>query len=148
MSEHRVARQERLTQTVAYATLALLAFAANSILCRLALRDATIDPATFSSVRLVSGAAMLLMVMSWTRGNIRSGTARSWASPAMLFLYAVPFSFAYTRLSAGTGALILFGAVQVTMLLSAARSGETLLPTQWLGVFIALAGLVYWYFQG
>ena len=61
----------------------------------------------------------------------------------MLFLYAVPFSFAYTRLSAGTGALILFGAVQVTMLVSAARSGETLRPTQWLGVLIALAGLMY-----
>jgi drug/metabolite transporter (DMT)-like permease len=61
----------------------------------------------------------------------------------MLVLYAVPFSFAYTRLSAGTGALILFGAVQVTMLVSAAKSGETLLLTQWLGVLIALAGLVY-----
>jgi drug/metabolite transporter (DMT)-like permease len=143
VSDHRVARQERLTRTVVYATLALLAFAANSILCRLALRDATIDPATFSSVRLVSGAAMLLMVMSWARGDIGGGTVTSWASPAMLFLYAVPFSFAYTRLSAGTGALILFGAVQVTMLLSAARSGETLRRTQWLGVLIALVGLVY-----
>jgi drug/metabolite transporter (DMT)-like permease len=143
VSEHRVARQERLTPTVVYATLALLAFAANSILCRLALREATIDPATFSSVRVVSGAAMLLLVMSGTRGYIGSGTVRSWASPVMLFLYAVPFSFAYTRLSAGTGALILFGAVQVTMLVSAARSGETLLPTQWLGVLIAVAGLVY-----
>ena len=68
---------------------------------------------------------------------------RSWALPAMLFLYAVSFSFAYTQLSAGTGALILFGAVQVTMLGAAARSGETLLPTQWLGIVIALAGLVY-----
>jgi drug/metabolite transporter (DMT)-like permease len=126
-----------------YATLALLAFAANSVLCRLALREASIDPATFSTIRLASGAAMLLLVVSWTRGEIRSGTVRSWASPAMLFLYAVPFSFAYTRLSAGTGALILFGAVQVTMLLSAARSGETLRPTQWLGVLIALAGLSY-----
>ena len=76
VSEHRVAREERLTQTVVYATLALLAFAANSVLCRLALREATIDPATFSSVRVVSGAAMLLLVMSWTRGNMvvaRSG---------------------------------------------------------------------------
>jgi drug/metabolite transporter (DMT)-like permease len=130
-------------RTIIYATLALLAFAANSVLCRLALREATIDPATFTSVRVVSGAAMLLVVMSWTRGNIRSGTAGSWTSPAVLFLYAVPFSFAYTRLSAGTGALILFGAVQVTMLVSAARSGETLLPLQWLGFAIALAGLVY-----
>ena len=100
-------------------------------------------PATFSSVRVVSGAAMLLLVMSCTRGDIGSGTVRSWTSAAMLFLYAVPFSFAYTRLSAGTGALILFGAVQVTMLASAARSGETLLPTQWLGVIIAVAGLVH-----
>ena len=142
MSEHRVARQERLTQTVIYATLALPACAANSILCRLALREVTIDPATFSSVRMVSGAAMLLVVMSWTRGDIGSAVT-SWASPAMLFLYAAPFSFAYTPLSAGTGALILFGAVQVTMLVSAARSGETLLPTQWLGVVMAFAGLAY-----
>ena len=86
---------------------------------------------------------MLLVVMSWTRGNIGRAAVRSWASPAMLFLYAVPFSFAYTRLSTGTGALILFGAVQVTMLISAARLGETLLPMQWLGVLLALAGLVY-----
>jgi drug/metabolite transporter (DMT)-like permease len=126
-----------------YATLALLAFAANSVLCRLALREASIDPATFSTIRLASGAAMLLLVVSWTRGEIRSGTVRSWASPAMLFLYAVPFSFAYTRLSAGTGALILFGAVQVTMLLAAARSGERLVPTQWLGIVAALGGLMY-----
>ena len=66
----------------------------------------------------------------------------------MLFLYAVPFSFAYTRLSTGTGALILFGAVQVTMLIAAARLGETLLPTQWLGFLFALAGLVYLVFPG
>ena len=142
MSEHRVAGKERQARTVVYAALALLAFAANSILCRLALREATIDPATFASVRVLSGAAMLFMV-SWTRGDAGSATVRSLALPAMLFLYAVSFSFAYTQLSAATGALILFGAVQVTMLGAAARSGETLLPRQWLGVFIALAGLVY-----
>ena len=133
----------RTAPTVIYATLALLAFAANSVLCRLALREAAIDPATFTSIRVVSGAVMLLVVMLWTRGNIHSAAASSWASSAMLFLYAAPFSFAYTRLNAGTGALILFGAVQVTMLVSAARSGDTLQPLQWLGFVIALAGLVY-----
>ncbi len=143
MRQHRVERQERLTHTVAYATLALLAFAANSILCRLALREATIDPATFSSIRLVSGAAMLLGITPWTRGDTGNATVGSWVSPAMLFLYAVPFSFAYTQLSAGTGALILFGAVQVTMLVTAVGSGDTLRPVQWVGVLGALAGLVY-----
>ena len=64
----------------------------------------------------------------------------------MLFLYAVPFSYAYTQLSAGTGALILFGAVQVTMLVSAAKSGETLRLVQWLGVLIALAAWCTWCF--
>ncbi len=88
----------------------------------------------------MAGAAMLLLVASIRRdpGN----AVRSVTSPVMLFLYAVPFSFAYTRLSTGTGALILFGAVQITMLGFAARSGEMLLPMQWMGVLIALAGLV------
>ena len=129
--------------TVVYATLALVAFGANSILCRLALSEATIDAATFTTVRVVSGAAMLLLVMSFTRGDIGRDTVKSWTSAAILFLYAVPFSFAYTRLSAATGALILFGAVQVTMLVSAVRSGEALRLTQWLGFLIALAGLMY-----
>ncbi len=133
--------------TVLYAALALLAFAANSVLCRLALHEAAIDPATFTSVRVVSGAAALLLVMACTRrdasgGTVRGNTVRSLVSPAILVLYAVPFSFAYTRLSAGTGALILFGAVQVTMLGSAAWSGERLRPAQWMGILIALAGLV------
>jgi drug/metabolite transporter (DMT)-like permease len=137
--------------TVVHAALALVAFAANSVLCRVALHQGAIDPATFTSVRVVSGAAALLLVMSCTRGSQAGGGAvpgrtdrgsTSLLTPAILFLYAVPFSFAYTRLSAGTGALILFGAVQVTMLGSAAWSGETLRATQWVGVLTALAGLV------
>jgi len=130
------------TETAAYATLALTAFAANSVLCRVALRDGSIDPASFSSIRIVSGAVMLLMVMFWTGGGDRD-TPRSWTSAGMLFLYAVPFSFAYTQLTTGTGALILFGAVQITMLAAAAWSGERLRTTQWLGVTAALLGLVY-----
>lgn len=132
-----------MARTITFAALALSSFAANSILCRLALREGTIDPIAFSSVRLVSGAAMLLMVTFWIGGDVSGGTARRWASPTMLFLYAVPFSLAYTQLSTGTGALILFGAVQVTILALAVRSGETLRATQWSGALIALGGLVY-----
>lgn len=112
------------------------------MLCRLALSDATIDAATFSTIRLVSGAATLLLIT-----RVRSGTsapiAGSWLSAGMLFLYAVPFSFAYTRLSTGTGALILFGCVQLTMMSAALWSGERPHPVQWLGLTIALGGLVY-----
>ncbi len=130
--------------------LALAAFAANSVLCRFALRDATIDPATFSTIRIVSGAVTLALVALAARSRTGETTsmtsmpaAASWLSAALLFLYAVPFSFAYTTLSAGTGALILFGAVQVTMLAGAIRSGERVRFAQWSGLILALAGLVY-----
>ena len=132
-------------RTIAYTALALVAFAANSVLCRVALHHATIDAATFSTVRLTSGAAPLLLISAWSRrgsSNAKSST-RSWISAFMLFLYAVPFSFAYTRLSTGTGALILFGSVQVTMMVVALSSGERPHPLQWFGLALALAGLVY-----
>jgi drug/metabolite transporter (DMT)-like permease len=127
---------------IAYATLALVAFAANSVLCRLALRGAGIDPATFSTIRLASGAAMLLLVMTLTRREPPKARG-SWTSAAMLTIYAVPFSFAYVGLSTGTGALILFGAVQVTMLVAAVRAGERPRVLEWSGLSLALAGLVY-----
>jgi drug/metabolite transporter (DMT)-like permease len=132
-------------RTVLYTALALVAFAANSVLCRIALRHDTIDAATFSTVRLTAGAATLLLLSAWTRQ--RASQARnsrsSWKSAGMLFLYAVPFSFAYTRLSTGSGALILFGCVQMTMMISALLSGERPHPLQWFGLTLALAGLVY-----
>jgi drug/metabolite transporter (DMT)-like permease len=121
---------------------ALVAFAANSILCRVALRDTAIDPASFTIIRFLSGAIALLLVTARTpRGaNVHAG---SWASAVVLTLYALPFAFAYTQLSAGTGALILFGSVQITMLLAAIGTGERPRPRQWTGVAAALAGLVY-----
>lgn len=122
--------------------IALVAFASNSILCRLALRYSTIDAATFSTVRLLSGAATLLAIMAFSRRGIARPPG-SWLSSGMLFLYAIPFSFAYTLLSAGTGALILFGCVQLTMMIAALSSGERPHPLQWLGLTIALAGLVF-----
>jgi drug/metabolite transporter (DMT)-like permease len=127
---------------IVYTTLALLAFAGNSILCRMALGRAAIDAATFSTIRFAAGAAMLVLVMAFMRGGATE-TSGSWPSAAILFLYAVPFSFAYVSLNTGTGALILFGAVQVTMMLAALWSGERPHPLQWLGLGLALGGLVY-----
>ena len=132
----------RWSRTVAFTGLALTAFAANSLLCRGALGRSAIDAASFSTIRLFSGAAALLAIALATRprGAALSG---SWLSAGLLFLYAVPFSYAYVTLGAGTGALILFGAVQATMLAVALIAGERPHPMQWTGLIVALGGLVY-----
>ena len=129
-------------QTIAYTAAALVAFAGNSILTRLALGRGTIDAASFATVRLAAGTAMLLLVTVSTQKD-RFRMQGSWTSAVLLFAYAVPFSFAYISLSAGTGALSLFGSVQLTMLLAALWSGERPHSLQWLGLTFALAGLVY-----
>jgi drug/metabolite transporter (DMT)-like permease len=118
----------------------MLAFAANSLLCRLALQQDRIDPASFGAIRLAAGALTLACVMRG-RGAARADTTAGWASAAMLFAYAALFSFAYVSLPAGTGALILFGAVQLTMLGAGLLSGERFAPGGWLGMALALAGL-------
>ena len=123
---------------------ALLAFAANSVLCRKALGAAMIDAASFTAVRLISGAGVLwvlLRLMQSRQASDRSGG--SWLSAFMLFLYAAAFSFAYLKLTAGTGALILFCSVQLTMILYGLWSGERPHVLQWTGLFLALGGLVY-----
>ncbi len=131
---------------IALTSLALLAFAANSILCRLALRETAIDPATFTSVRLISGALALALIVG-LRGThpLRGG---NWLSAAALFAYAAAFSFAYTQLSTGSGALLLFGAVQTTMLLWGWHRGERLSALQGSGIALALCGLVGLVFPG
>jgi drug/metabolite transporter (DMT)-like permease len=132
--------------------LALVAFAANSVLCRLALGGATIDAASFTSIRLASGACMLFFISALANKNSPSLSAsqrRIKFLPALLlFLYAAAFSFAYTGLTTGTGALILFGSVQATMLLAALGSGERPRLTEWAGLSLAVAGLVYLVFPG
>jgi drug/metabolite transporter (DMT)-like permease len=130
-------------RTPAFTTLALIAFAANSLLCRLALRGQAIDPATFSAIRIVSGALILGFLVRWPSGAPPKPGASSWTSAGLLFLYAAPFSFAYLHLSAGTGALLLFASVQVTMVLAALVRGERPRPIQWVGLTVAIAGLVY-----
>jgi drug/metabolite transporter (DMT)-like permease len=128
-------------RTAGLTAAALVAFSGNSILARLALASGRIDPATFSTVRLVSGAAVLLLV-----SRLKSPAAAvggSWSSALLLFVYAVPFAFAYVSLGLGTGALILFGAVQVTMMLAAISAGVRPHARQWIGLALALVGLVY-----
>lgn len=122
---------------------ALLAFASNSIICRLALRYDTIDAGSFTVVRLLSGAAALWLILVLSGYRKKPEYSGSWTSALMLFLYAIAFSFAYIELDAGIGALILFGAVQVTMLLTGFVKGERSYPVQWTGIAIAFGGLIY-----
>ncbi len=130
-------------RTTLFTVLALVAFAANSVLCRLALGSPGIDAASFTTIRLLSGALTLLLFTALTRPGGGPGSSGSWRSALLLFLYAVTFSFAYLSLSAGTGALILFGAVQATMIVVALLTGERPGRGEWLGLLTALAGLVY-----
>jgi drug/metabolite transporter (DMT)-like permease len=120
----------------------------NSVLCRLALGQASIDAASFSTIRLGSGAAMLLLITLLSKSRNSLTSRGNWASSILLFLYAVSFAFAYISLSAGTGALILFGSVQVTMIAAALRSGERPGLFEWVGLFFALSGLTYLVFPG
>ncbi|HMB60379.1 MAG TPA: DMT family transporter [Xanthomonadales bacterium] len=120
--------------------LAMLAFAANSLLCRAALRDTEIDAATFTSIRLISGAVMLWLIVRMKQGEIAG--KGNWFSACALFAYAAGFSFAYLSLSAATGALLLFGAVQVTMIAYGLCAGERLAGLQLAGLVIALGGLI------
>ena len=154
--------------TLLFTALALLAFAANSLMCRLALGGGSIDPASFTTIRLVAGAAMLAVIGivraeaggalpkraappqgAPTRVTLQGGAGKtgalhgSWIPAIALFLYAITFSLAYVSLPVATGALILFGAVQTTMLAAAIRSGERPAPLEWGGLVVGVAGLIY-----
>lgn len=131
---------------LALTTLTMIAFAGNSLLCRAALNHTSIDPASFTSLRLVSGAALLWLVVRCGRSG-RSGRG-DWRSAFALFAYAAGFSFAYVSLSAASGALLLFAAVQTTMIGYALWRGERLLGLQVAGLLLALGGLVWLLFPG
>jgi drug/metabolite transporter (DMT)-like permease len=120
--------------------LAMLAFASNSLLCRAALRDTDIDAATFTALRLASGALILAVILR-ARGQ-RPAAAGSWPMATMLAAYAAAFSFAYRDLTAATGALLLFGAVQLSMTGYGLWRGERLRGARLAGLSIAVAGLV------
>lgn len=120
--------------------LAMIAFAGNSLLCRLALKYTSIDAASFTSIRILSGALVLWLIVR-IRGGSHSASG-NWISAFALFLYAGGFSFAYLSLPAGTGALLLFGAVQITMIGYGLWRGERLRKRQAAGFILAFTGLV------
>lgn len=120
---------------------AMTAFAANSLLCRKALGQELIDAASFASIRIAAGAVTLVLILV-IRGN-KTKLVPDWAGVAALFCYMVCFAFAYLSLTAGTGALLLFGAVQLTMFITAIRAGERFTSASWAGLCTAFAGLVY-----
>ena len=145
--------------------LAMIAFASNSLLCRAALKQTNIDAATFTLIRVISGAVALWLVTNFAGRWIVARIARpvpenvtisrywllsrgNWISALALFVYAAAFSFAYIDLSAGTGALLLFGAVQATMILWGFNKGERLNLIQVAGFAIAVSGLVVLVFPG
>lgn len=127
-------------RTFGLTSITMIAFAGNSLLCRAALKHTSIDAATFTSVRIISGAIALWVIVRARRGSRVAGG--SWRSAAALFVYAAAFSFAYVSLPAASGALLLFGAVQATMIGYAIRSGERLRVRQWGGLIAAIGGLV------
>ncbi len=129
----------------------MIAFASNSLLCRAALKQTSIDAASFTFVRVFSGAVVLWLVTNLRR-MIRTtrdvGVGGNWISALALFLYAAGFSFAYVDVAAGTGALLLFGAVQATMILWGLHKGERLRAIQIVGLIVAMTGLVVLLFPG
>lgn len=128
---------------ISYTLIALLAFAGNSILCRIALGENLIDASSFTAVRLLSGAIVLAIIL-YCRKAKQSGVRKgNWLGAAMLFIYAVTFSFAYIELETGTGALVLFGFVQITMILLGLYQGHKLHLIEWFGVLLAFSGLAY-----
>lgn len=121
-------------------TLAIIAFAGNSLLCRIALAEKNIDPASFTSIRILSGTAILIALLTLRQKPF--SLKGNWPSALALLTYAAAFSFAYTHLTAATGALILFGSVQATMIGYGLWSGERLNRPQILGITIAISGLL------
>ncbi|HYD73718.1 MAG TPA: DMT family transporter [Candidatus Binatia bacterium] len=129
-------------RTILLTAVAMVAFAANSLLCRLALGAHEIDAASFTTIRVVSGVITLVLI-SFAQKRLPSRSNANWRSALALFAYMVFFSFAYISLGAANGALILFGAVQLTMFAAALSAGERFPVLSWSGLAVAVAGLVY-----
>lgn len=132
-----------LLKTSFLTCLAIMAFAANSVLCRLALGHGAIDASSFTVIRLLSGAITLVIILNIKgsrKGDLSKG---SWTASFALFLYAITFSYAYLSVDTATGALILFGSVQITMIMLSIASGTRLHISEWFGVIVAFSGFVY-----
>ena len=129
--------------------LALIAFAANSIINRLALGEGHIDAASFTAVRLLSGAITLTLLNTAIQRSTNNKTpftkkaTGSWKAGTALFIYALTFSYSYLHLDTGVGALILFGTVQITMILASFIAGKKLRLLEWIGISTAFLGFIY-----
>ncbi|WEJ61628.1 DMT family transporter [Thiomicrorhabdus lithotrophica] len=144
-----------LLQSTFFTIASLVAFAANAVICRWALDHNLIDPISFTSLRLGSGAASLFLVMTWFQWQKSRATQTqpdsvvkpisrgSWRAAIMLFLYALTFSYGYVAISTATGALVLAAVVQLTMIGYALKNGDKLHTAEWIGVSLALIGLLY-----
>lgn len=129
-------------KTLLLTILAMIAFAANSILCRAALGNGLIDAVGYTSIRLASGAIVLVLIL-WIKSPDSFRPKFDSIASLMLATYAFALSYAYVQLSTGTGALILFGMVQLTLILMGLFKGERPRPLAWSGMTVAIAGLVY-----
>ena len=127
--------------TAGLTVAAMLAFAANSLLGRTALAGGHADAASFTTLRLAAGA-VALGLLARSRGAAAPAPRFAWGSAAALFVYAIFFSLAYLRIPAGVGALLLFAAVQLTMIGAGLRGGERPRALEWTGLAVSLAGLV------
>jgi len=125
---------------ISQVALSMAAFAANSLLCRIALTQTDTDPAGFTMIRMFAGAITLGMIVLLRKGTLRN--TGSWPGAFSLLTYAVAFSFAYVKLAAGTGALLLFGSVQATMIITGLYQGEHFRLAQWIGLLTAFGGLI------
>lgn len=128
---------------ISITALALCCFALNSLLARAALRGAEIDPASYTAIRLASGALVLALIVAMRNMPSAERRSGSWLSAGALFLYAAPFSFAYVALPTGSGALILFGVVQITMIASGMTRGHWPTMLEWTGLVVAFTGLAW-----
>ncbi len=135
--------RHQFIKIILFTGLALIAFAANSVLCRLALGESAIDASSFTIIRLFSGSLWLLVTIGFSKSKTSPKKKGSWSASFFLFLYAITFSFAYVTLNTGTGALILFGSVQITMILLSVFSGNRLHTSEWIGIMVAFIGFVY-----
>lgn len=134
------ATQQPTMRVISQVVLAMGAFAANSLLCRVALTQTATDPASFTLIRMLAGAGTLSLIVLLRKRE--PGNNGSWRGAFSLLVYAAAFSFAYVELPAGTGALLLFGSVQATMVITGLYQGEHLRTLQWVGLLTAFCGLV------
>ena len=128
---------------IALTLLALIAFAGNSVLCRLALAEGNIDAGSFTLLRILSGALVLFSIVVVKTKRESMKLRPDWIASALLFVYALSFSYAYLSLDTGAGALILFGAVQLTLIGISWKSGHRLKPIELTGVVVSFTGLIY-----